>query len=141
MVTARCLCEKIEVSLEEDPKSFVVCHCVSCRKWTGGVFMSVYGGKALKFKNEELLGHYSSSDWAERGFCTCCGSNIYFKMKKSGSYFLMLGLFGDSISPAFSAQQYIDEKPSNYCFSNETRDVTKKEMEAKLDKYLANTLD
>ena len=100
--------------------------------------MSVYGGKALKFKNEEYVGRYSSSDWAERGFCTCCGSNIYFKMKQSESYFLMLGLFGDSISPVFEEQQYSDEKPGNYCFSNETKELTRREMEELLDNYLSN---
>ena len=80
MVTGRCLCEKIEVSLEDAPASFGVCHCLSCRKWTGGVFMSVYGGKAPRFENEALLGRYASSAWAERGFCSLCGSSIYYKL-------------------------------------------------------------
>ena len=99
--------------------------------------MSVSGGKDLEFSNESLVGRYSSSEWAERGFCKQCGSNLFFKMKKSNHYFLMLGLFGDDISPKFEEQQYIDEKPDSYCFSNQTKNATKEEMENMLKDYLS----
>ena len=102
MIEGSCLCGEVKIEIQKEPKTFGACHCSSCRKWTGGVFMSVAGGKDLKFSDEDLVGQYSSSEWAERGFCKNCGSNLYFKMKKSNYYFLMLGLFGDSISPVFS---------------------------------------
>lgn len=138
MIKGNCLCGKIEIEIKEEPKTFGACHCLSCRKWTGGVFMSVSGGKALKFSNEDLVGRYSSSEWAERGFCKVCGSNLFFRMKKSDHYFLMLGLFGDDIKPKFEDQHYIDEKPSNYCFSNETKNTTKKEMKKMLQEFLSS---
>ena len=48
----------------------------------------------------------------------------------------MLGLFGDQISPHFEEQQYIDEKASYYSFSNETKAVTKNQMEEMLKDFL-----
>lgn len=55
MTKGSCLCGKVEIEIEEEPKNFGVCHCLSCRKWTGGVFMSVSVGKALKFSKENLI--------------------------------------------------------------------------------------
>lgn len=98
--------------------------------------MSVDTGKNFKLSNEEFVGRYSSSEWAERGFCKKCGSHLFFKMKKTDHYFFMLGLFGDKIAPAFDEQQYIDEKPKAYSFSEKTKIVTKAEMNKMLETYL-----
>jgi hypothetical protein len=124
------------LELDKAPTEFGVCHCDSCRRWSGGVFMSVYGGKAYKFLNEDKLTRYSSSEWAERGSCKKCGSHVFFRMKKSDTYFFMLGLFGDKVNPTFSEQQFIDVKPSNYSFSNQTKNITKSEMHKMLNNYL-----
>lgn len=137
MVAGRCLCGKVEVRVPKAPESFGVCHCLSCRTWTGGVFMSVDPGKDFELTGEEFIGRYSSSEWAERGFCRECGSHLFFRMKRSDHYFFMLGLFGDRISPAFEEQQYIDEKPETYSFAEKTKLVTKTEMNQMLEEYLA----
>lgn len=136
MIEGKCLCGKVKVEIAEAPKYFGVCHCLSCRTWTGGVFMSVDTGKNFKLSNEEHVGRYSSSEWAERGFCRECGSHLFFKMKKTNHYFFMLGLFGDKIAPSFDEQQYIDEKPHAYSFSEKTKVVTKAEMNQMLETYL-----
>lgn len=137
MIKGRCLCGKVEVALAQAPESFGVCHCHSCRTWTGGVFMSVNPGRDFKLSGEEFIARYSSSEWAERGFCKECGSHLFFRMKKSGHYFFMLGLFGDQIAPVFAEQQYIDEKPKMYSFSEKTKIVKKAEMNQMLADYLA----
>ncbi len=101
--------------------------------------MSVSGGKNLSFTREDLVGRYSSSEWAERGFCKECGSSLFYRMKKSDHYFLMLGLFGDTISPHFEDQQFIDVKPESYSFSNQTKVLTKSEMNKMLEEFLAKS--
>lgn len=137
MIEGKCLCGKVKVQIPEVPKSFGVCHCLSCRTWTGGVLMSINPGKKFILSNEEFVGRFSSSEWAERGFCKECGSHLFFRMKKSDHYFFMLGLFGDQISPLFEEQQYIDEKPKTYSFMEKTKVVTKAQMKQMLDEYLA----
>lgn len=99
--------------------------------------MSVSGGKSLTFTGDAYIGRFSSSDWAERGFCKECGTSLFYRMKKSDHYFLMLGLFGDEIAPHFEDQQFIDEKPATYSFSNETKVLTKAEMLKMLEDFLA----
>ena len=136
MIKGKCLCEKVEIEIDENPESFCVCHCSSCRKWSGGVSMSINGGKGLNFTGNDFISRYSSSQWAERGFCKQCGTNIFFRMKKSDHYFLLVGLFGNEISPKFEAQEYIDDKPDFYCFANETKSITKPEMQKMLQDFL-----
>ncbi len=98
--------------------------------------MSVSSGKDFKIFGEDFVGRYSSSEWAERGFCKECGSSLFFKMKKSEHYSFLLGLFGDQIHPEFTEQQYIDEKPKTYSFRQETKNLTKAEMNQMLSDYL-----
>jgi len=131
-----CLCEKVKVKIPQTPETFTVCHCISCRKWSGGIAMSVNGGEKLTFSNDELIGRYQSSDWAERGFCLHCGTNLFFRLKKTDHYFLMLGLFGDQISPTFALQESIDTKPACYSFAEDTKTLTKAEGQELLKKYL-----
>lgn len=98
--------------------------------------MSINGGENLKFPGEEHICRYSSSEWAERGFCKNCGTHLFFRLRKTDHYFLFVGLFGNTIAPQFALQEFIDEKPDYYCFANETKLQTKAESFKMLDKYL-----
>lgn len=46
-----------------------VCHCSICRIHTSGVVMTLDIQQSLIFIKDQNLSVYSSSDWAERGFC------------------------------------------------------------------------
>lgn len=48
----------------------------------------------------------------------------------------MVGLFGNAISPRFELQEFIDEKPPFYSFSNETKTVTRAEAYKMLENDL-----
>ena len=135
-IMGSCLCKSINVEICDTPKTFTVCHCESCRKWSGGVPMSINSGENLQFLGEQFVGRYSSSEWAERGFCKNCGTHLFFRLKKSDHYFLMAGLFGDSISPKFEMQEFIDSKPNYYSFADITKTMTKKEAYQMLENYL-----
>jgi len=134
-----CLCGRVTVELSQAPKTFGVCHCRQCRTWSGGVGMSIDAGEHVKFSGDAFVGRYSSSAWAERGFCNHCGTHLFYRLKKTDHYFLSLGLFGDAISPAFELQEFIDEKPAYYAFANATKMLTKAEGYALLEKYLGRT--
>ena len=136
MVRCSCLCKSVEFEANFTTPNYSVCHCKDCRKWTGGVFMSLSAGKDLNFKNEASIGRYSHPSWAERGFCKKCGTNLFYRMKKSNHYFLMLGVIDDEISLNFDEQQFIDKKPNHFSFKNTTKVISKREMKIMLDDYL-----
>ncbi len=111
-IKGSCLCKSVSVEIDKNPDTFTVCHCENCRRWSGGVPMSINAGEHLEFSGEEFVHRYSSSEVAERGFCRNCGTHLFFRLKKTDHYFLHLGLFGDTISPRFELQEFIDRKPA-----------------------------
>lgn len=131
-----CLCMGIKVQIAINPETFSVCHCETCRRWTGGVAMNFDAGQHLRFSDESLVGRYSSTDWAERGFCKICGTNLFYRLKKTDHYFLPVSLFGSALSPKFDTQEFIDEKPAYYSFAEETKSFTRAEGYKLLQTYL-----
>ena len=76
------------------------------------------------FVGEDALAVFDSSDWADRGFCSRCGTHLFYRLKGAGEYHVPLGLFRDAVAPKFSFQVFIDEKPDVYAFADETRELT-----------------
>lgn len=125
-----CLCNAIKFSFELRGKHFDACHCSMCRKWGGGPAFTVESAGDIKFVGEENLSVFSSSEWAERGFCKVCGTNLFYRLKDKKLNFcnFNLGTIDNHHEFKFTAQIYIDSKPDNYAFSNETKNMTEKEV-------------
>lgn len=66
---------------------------------------------------------YQSSDWAERGFCSSCGTHLFYHLLPNNEYILPAGLFQDQ-DFQLSNEIFIDEKPEFYEFSNQTTKLT-----------------
>ncbi len=122
-----CLCGKIKVTVPSISNKVWACHCGMCRRWGGGPLLSTDCGTNVSFEGEENISVYSSSDWAERGFCENCGSHLFYRVKENKQYFMPVGIFDGDEKFVFSLQVFIDEKPEYYCFSNETRNMTGEE--------------
>lgn len=90
--------------------------------------MEVDCGQAVSIEGEEHLSVFSSSEWAERGFCSRCGTHLFYRIKESGQHMVPVGVFEDGYDLAFKSQVFIDEKPSFYRFANETQNMTGAEV-------------
>lgn len=126
-----CLCGATRFTAKSVSKKVGACHCSMCRKWGGGPLMAVDCGKDVSFEGEESFSVFSSSAWAERGFCSKCGSHLFYRLKESKQYIMPVGLFDEQERFVFDEQVFVDEKPSFYCFANETRELTGAEVFAK----------
>ena len=99
-----------------------------CRTWAGGPWLAVDCGTDVSIEGEEHIKIFNSSMWAERGFCSQCGTNLFYRLKGNGQHILAAGLFGDDDGFELDHQVFIDEKPSWYGFAQETRDMTGAEV-------------
>lgn len=90
---------------------------------------------SVHFDGTDKISVFSSSDWAERGFCSNCGSHLFYRLKEDGHYAVPVGLLDDSERWVFDEQIFVDEKPSFYTFANETRNLTGPEV---LARYAGN---
>ena len=132
----RCLCGRVAITGLGAP-TVAACHCTMCRRWHGGPSISVrFAGGIEIVEGEESVSWYRSSDWAERGFCTRCGSTLFYRlveatgdpsadlMGESGSFELPTGL-------EITEHYFIDEKPDFYRFAGDAPCLTGAEVFAR----------
>lgn len=93
--------------------------------------MAFEAGDSLKLHGEDNVTVYSSSDWAERGFCKHCGTHLFYRLKETGHTYPPLGLFADTEGMTFHAQSFIDKKHPGYSFCEATENLTAEEFYAK----------
>ena len=115
-----CLCGQVEIQVKTMSFHVGACHCDMCRRWGGGPFMEVNCGSDVNFSPLALIKTFSSSDWAERGFCVDCGTHLFYRLKETQEHMIPVGLFNSSEPFVFDRQVFIDEKPSFYHFENKT---------------------
>jgi hypothetical protein len=128
-VKGSCLCGAVTLTAAEIAPHFAACHCGMCRKWGGGPYLAVSCTGELQIDGEENVGVFDSSAWAERGFCTRCGTHLYYRLKQGQRYGIPVGLLdGDLGELAFSRQYFIDKKPDCYSFSEQTETLTEAQV-------------
>lgn len=127
---ASCLCGSVKIEATEVNPKFTVCHCDTCRTWGGGPLFAVQCGTDVKIVGSESVKEYESSPWATRGFCSICGTHLFYRLNKTGGYNMPVGLFPEIQNLEMTMQYYSDQRPGYYCFSNETQEMTKAEIEA-----------
>ncbi len=117
--TGHCLCKKVSIEVPVHKNDIGACHCSMYRTWSSGPFLAVHGGVELAVTGKEHISTYASSEWAERAFCTHCGTNLYYKLLPTGEYFVSAGVFG-ALQPEgvadfnLASEIFIDEKPTYY---------------------------
>ena len=130
-----CLCGAVRYSISEIISETGACHCDMCRRWTGGVFLGVKVSKnGMEVSDDGALGVYASSPWAERAFCTKCGTSLWYRVTApgpmQGEYHVGLGGFDAADGIALTGEIYVDRKPDGYSFAEETHKMTKAQTEA-----------
>ncbi len=125
--TGKCLCGDVTLS-GTFGESVGACHCEICRTWGGGPLLALDGGEGLDVSDAGAVTVFGSTDWAERGFCSRCGTHLYIRVKGSGRYIVPAGIFNLDHQLNFDHQIFIDKQPSYYCFANETQNMTGEEV-------------
>lgn len=130
-IEGRCLCGAVTVRATPVRDHVEACHCDMCRRWGGIAFVGVQCGSDVEFVGEEHVVRYASSDWAERGFCGRCGSNLFYRYLPEGNYSFTAGLFPDDALAPLAEEIFIDEKPGYYDFAGERERLTGEQAMAK----------
>ena len=125
-----CLCGSVKVKAKTINPKFTVCHCDTCRSWGGGPFFAVQCGADVDIEGEEKISVYQSSPWASRGFCSDCGTHLFYRLNKTGEYNMPVGLFPTLKGLEMNMQYFSDKRPDYYCFSNETKEMTEADIQA-----------
>lgn len=74
-----CLCGAVTFKVEAELAAPDGCHCIACRKTSGHFFVSAdVPRSSLTVRGEENITWFQSSAKARRGFCSTCGSSLFW---------------------------------------------------------------
>lgn len=128
--TGRCLCGAISYAAKADAPRLSACHCDMCRRWCGVALM--IGGWDVKWSGADKLTLYASSAWAERGFCSTCGSSLFYRITADGPHrghlTLNFGTLDDPSGFSLETEWYSDQCPEAYAFAGERKKITAAEV-------------
>ena len=108
-----CHCGEIRFRASGPLRQVLICHCSDCQKLTG----TSWGASAAHAENFTLLTTsslrwYRSSAWAERGFCTTCGAQMFYRRDDLPLVSIAPGAFDNSEMLCVSGQIYAQSHPS-----------------------------
>jgi hypothetical protein len=74
-----CLCGAVRFEVAGDLPAPDACHCTACRKTSGHYFVSTDVPRgAVTITGEDKITWFHSSEKARRGFCSICGSSLFW---------------------------------------------------------------
>jgi hypothetical protein len=126
--TGGCLCGAVRFTAKPHGNEIGACHCGMCRRWSAGPFLAVECSADVAFAGDAPLGVYRSSEWAERGFCSRCGTILFYRLVDKPFYAISAEAFDDRSNFKLASQIFIDEKPAYYTFADKTKDMTGAEV-------------
>lgn len=118
MLKGHCLCGAVSLEvdgeLEHAPEA---CHCSQCRKQSGHVLAAVNVRRsALTIHGADRVTWYRSSDQIRRGFCSVCGSSLFWKPTKDGYEFtaVAMGVFDLPTGTRLAKHTFVGDKGDYY---------------------------
>ncbi len=94
--TGGCQCGRVRYSVTLADDEAYLCHCRMCQRATGGVSIAftLVDAAAVTWTGEER-DRYRSSPFAQRGFCSACGTPLTYESDDYDKIDLTVGSFDD----------------------------------------------
>ena len=116
MLKGTCLCRAVsfEVSgeLAHPPDA---CHCSQCRKHSGHLFASAnVPREALTINGADSLTWFRSSAQVRRGFCSVCGSSLFWDPLEQDFVSIAMGAFDGPTGTRLAKHIFVRDKGDYY---------------------------
>ncbi len=112
--TGQCLCGAIKFEITGEMAAPHACHCSQCVRQTGHFNASTQVKRSeFKFLEDRGLKWYKSSDFAQRGFCSECGTAIFWDDGGDMVNF-SVGSLDQPTGLKIVSHIFVDEKPDYY---------------------------
>ena len=125
-----CLCGAVRFEVSVPSATYSICHCRMCRRWSAGPFMSSHAEGAPRFTaGGDLVTWYRGSPWAERGFCSRCGSTMFWRLAEQPDTLTAVSVEALDEASEFTLHRhiYVDAQPARYAFGDDRPRVTEAE--------------
>src|SRR6187431_3317766 len=111
-----CLCGGVKFSFKKFDAEIANCHCSMCRKFSGAAYgtFGIVNSENINWESGfELIKVFNSSQAAHRGFCSNCGSSIFYRLTTPNAPFeIALGLLETEPTEPVSANIFCAYRPN-----------------------------
>ena len=110
-----CLCGAVHFEVAGDLAPPTACHCTRCRKHTGHYEAGTDVPKAaVTIQGAEKVTWYHSSEKVRRGFCSVCGSSLFFDPIHRDWIGIAMGAFDTPTHTKLSMHIFVADKGDYY---------------------------
>ena len=113
--TGSCLCGAVRFRTKGPLREVVACHCSQCAKTSGNfATMTSTAAASVTLLSDETLRWFHSSDTVNRGFCSRCGSNLFWKDTGSADLYITAGTIDKPVGVKIAEHIHVAAKSDYY---------------------------
>ena len=110
-----CLCGGVRYSIAGEMTPALACHCSQCARTSGNfAAMTSCRHEDLVLTADDTLGWFASSPGTERGFCTRCGGNLFWKRAGDAEVFVTAGTLDRPTGVRLAEHIFVASKSDYY---------------------------
>ena len=112
VATGGCLCGAVRFTIAGPLRDITICHCVMCRRSSTGLgAYTACAPDAITISGTKLR-WYRSSPTARRGFCSKCGSQLFWEPGDLDHMSVSVGSLDDASALAIGKHLYVAHDPT-----------------------------
>ena len=124
VISGSCECRNMKFEIQGQIPDAVACHCSQCRKTSGHVWASVLvPDEQFTLLSDDTLKWRCSSEFANRGFCTECGSRLFYKHNEEKSIAVAAGTLDPPSGLGFDRHIFVKDKGDYYQIPENERQI------------------
>jgi hypothetical protein len=110
-----CLCGAVHFEVAGELKAPDACHCTMCRKVSGHYWASTdLPRSAVKVQGADKVTWFRSSEKVRRGFCSVCGSVLFFDPLQRDWIAIAMGAFDKPTGTYLEKHIFVADKGDYY---------------------------
>lgn len=114
-----CLCGAVRFRTSGTLRGVIFCHCSQCRRQTGHIYAATDVKDAeLDIAGADKLTWFAATDFAKRGFCSTCGSALFWKRNGADVTSVMAGSFDQPSGLVAEAHIFVADKGDYYAIGD-----------------------
>jgi hypothetical protein len=110
-----CLCGAVHFEVDGELEPPDACHCSQCRRQSGHYWASTNVRRdSIRIEGEEHVTWYGSSDKVRRGFCSACGSVLFWDPIGREILSVAMGAFDKPTDTRLAIHIFVADKGDYY---------------------------
>jgi hypothetical protein len=110
-----CLCGAVSFEVDGPLHAPIACHCSQCRKQSSHYWAATDVPRSvLRLHGEDKVTWFRSSANVRRGFCSVCGSNLFWDRADESSIYAGMGAFDTPTATHLARHVFVADKGDYY---------------------------